>query len=143
MIADPATLNVLLVEDNLADVVFFEEAAQAAAAPAELHVVHDGHEALRFLRRQGPFEGAPRPDVIVLDLNIPIKRGHEVLTEMVADPDLRDIPVAVLTTSTSERHVCQVLPPGRCLYFVKTDEFSRLQDIIRQIVQHGKDRMTP
>ena len=143
MIADSTTLNVLLVEDNLADVVFFEEAVAAAGAPAEVHVVHDGHDAMRFLRRQGPYQSAPRPNVIVLDLNVPIKRGSEVLAEMVTDPDLRDIPVAVLTTSTSERCVCQALPPGRCLYFVKTDEFPRLQDIIRQIVQHGKAGQTP
>jgi DNA-binding response OmpR family regulator len=76
--------------------------------------------------------------VIVLDLNLPIKNGQAVLKEMAADPELRTIPVAVLTTSTSERWVCNVYPPGRCEYFVKTEDFKKLQTIVGQIAAHAR-----
>jgi two-component system response regulator len=75
--------------------------------------------------------------VIVLDLNLPVKTGREVLADMMADPQLRTIPVAVLTTSTSERCVCDACPPTRCLYFTKTADFSELQDIVRKIASHA------
>jgi two-component system, chemotaxis family, response regulator Rcp1 len=130
-------LKMLLVEDNLADIVFFQEAVEATGTSAAIHVVHDGQAAMQFLRRQPPYAGAPRPDVVVLDLNLPLKSGHDVVTEMEADSGLRTIPVAVLTTSTSEVHVCRGYPTGRCLYFVKTDEFRRLQDIVREIARHA------
>ena len=96
----------LVVEDNPADVVFFREAMEATRTPSTLHVVGDGGEAMRFLRREAPYADAPRPDVIVLDLNLPIKKGQEVMKEMAGDPALKGIPVAVLTTSTSEAPVC-------------------------------------
>jgi two-component system, chemotaxis family, response regulator Rcp1 len=75
--------------------------------------------------------------VIVLDLNLPIKAGQEVLAELASDTDLNTIPVAILTTSTSDRCVCDLYPRGRCLYFTKTDEFKLLQDIVRQIAAHA------
>ncbi|MFB3891916.1 MAG: response regulator [Phycisphaerae bacterium] len=124
---------ILIVEDNEADVAFFREALEASGTRAGLHVVRDGQDAMKFLTRRPPHDRAPRPDVVVLDLNLPLKNGHEVVREMAADPGLRTIPVAILTTSTSETHVCQAYP-GRCAYFVKTDEFDRLQHIIRQIL---------
>lgn len=133
-----ATIVTLVVEDNPADVAFFKEAVEAAQAPMAVHVVGDGHEALRFLRRQGPYADAPRPDVVVLDLNLPVRTGAEVLQEMAAEAGLNTIPVAILTTSTSERYVCDYYPPGRCLYFTKTDEFRLLQDIVRQIASHAR-----
>ncbi len=79
---------------------------------------------------------AGRPDIVVLDLNIPLKKGQEVLAEMAADPELRNIPVAILTSSTSETHLTARYPAGRCVYHVKTDDFLRLQDIVRQVVAH-------
>jgi CheY-like chemotaxis protein len=131
------SLEMLLVEDNPGDVVFFEEAIEATRTPATLHIVGDGSEAMRFLRRQGPHADAPRPDVVVLDLNLPIKNGQEVMIEMAADPELNTIPVAVLTTSTSEACVCDLYSPGRCMYFSKTVDFRRLQDIVRQVAAHA------
>jgi CheY-like chemotaxis protein len=131
------SLVMLVVEDNPADVVFFREAVEAARLPSAMHVVADGSDALKFLRRQPPFADAPRPDVIVLDLNLPIKNGQEVLVEIAADPELNTIPVAVLTTSTSETCVCDLYPAGRCLYFTKTEEFKRLQEIVRKIAAHA------
>ena len=132
-----ATVVMLLVEDNPADVVFLREAIEAAGVPLSVHVVSDGAEAMDFLHRESLHANAPRPDVVVLDLNLPIKKGHEVLAEMAADTELNTIPVAVLTTSTSESCVCEMYPPGRCLYFVKTDQFGKLKEIVRQITDHA------
>lgn len=137
---DAGQIIMLMVEDNAADVFFFREALEVTALPVSLHVVADGAAALEFLRRKNAFADSPRPDVVVLDLNLPIMNGQEVLVKMMSYPELRDIPVAVLTTSTSETHVCDICPPGRCLYFTKTDDFVLLQNIIRQIVQHGRSK---
>jgi CheY-like chemotaxis protein len=128
----------LVAEDNPADVVFFGEAVEATEMPAILQVVTNGEDALRFLRQQAPFADAPRPDVLVLDLNLPRKNGKEVLQEMVDEPALRTIPVAILTTSRSESHLCDVHPDGRCRYFIKTADFRQLQGIVRQIVAHAR-----
>lgn len=132
-----AQMNMLLVEDNPADVVFFQEAMQAAEVQAQISVIDNGRDAIRFLRREGGYSQAPRPDVVVLDLNIPIHNGHEVLQELAGDSRLSEIPVAVLTTSTSESNVVNACRPGRCLYFVKTDDFRQLQQIVRSIAAHG------
>lgn len=132
------SLVMLLVEDNPADVSFFNEAVEATMTPLAVHVVGDGGAAMRFLRRQPPFEDAPRPDVVVLDLNLPIRRGDEVLAEMAADPQLQMTPVAILSTVNSETQVCGVYPSGRCICFVKTADFGRLQDIVGQIASHAK-----
>ncbi len=126
-----------MAEDNPADVFFFQEAVEAIQTNARVFVVEDGSDALKFLRRATPYADAPRPNVLVLDLNLPFKNGHEILQEMAADPGLRSIPVAILTTSTSEHEVCKAYP-GPCLYFEKTDSFLRLQDIIRQILRHAE-----
>ena len=130
-------LVMLLIEDNPADVAFFQEALEATQTPATVHVVGDGSDALRFLLRRERYADAPRPDVIVLDLNLPLKNGHEVVMELASDPELNTIPVAVLTTSTTDTRVCELYPRGRCLYFAKTEDFGRLQDIVRQIAGHG------
>ena len=117
---------------------FFREAAEAGRTAMDVHVVANGAQALRFLRREPPFDRAPRPDIVVLDLNLPVKNGQEAAVEMASDPSLNTIPVAILTTSTSEACVCEVYPPGRCLYFTKTDDFKRLQDIVRKIAAHAR-----
>jgi CheY-like chemotaxis protein len=137
------SLVVLLVEDNPADVLFFPEALDATRMRAEVHVVGDGGAAMRLLRRQPPFADAPRPDVIVLDMNLPVQRGDEVLAEMAGDPHLRMIPVAILSTVTSKTHVSDVYPSGRCECFVKTADFSRLQDIVRRIAGHAEANRAP
>ncbi|MCK9297013.1 MAG: response regulator [Desulfobulbaceae bacterium] len=129
--------RILLVEDNPGDVALFEEAVEVCGLPVRVHTVDHGLEALQFLRRQGPFADAPGPDVVVLDLNLPIMNGQELLAEMMADPQLQRLPVAVLTTSAFDQYVCDLCPPGRCLYFSKTDDFQLLQDIVRQIVDHA------
>jgi CheY-like chemotaxis protein len=128
----------LLVEDNAADVVFFKEALGATGIPARVEVVDNGEEAIRFLRHWEGRASAPRPDVIVLDLNTPIKSGREVIEDLADDPSLKLIPVAVLSTSIFETHLCDLYPPGQCRYFVKTDDFALLQDIVREIAAHAR-----
>lgn len=96
-------LEVLLVEDNPADARFFREALHLAGIRHQLSVVHNGEEALAFLRGKAPHAGAPRPGVIVLDLKLPRVSGHAVLAVIRLDPELRDIPVVVLTSSHASR----------------------------------------
>ncbi len=127
------TVVMLIVEDNPADVFFFKEAIEATGPPVRQHVVDNGSDALEFLRQHGDFADAERPDVVVLDLDIPLKKGREVLEAMAADPSLRLLPVAILSTSQSESHLVQLYPPGRCQYMVKTGDFRRLTDIAAQI----------
>jgi len=99
---DAAPLQVLLVDDNPGDVRLTREAFRDAKMHLDLHVVEDGVAALEFLRRQGPYEHCPRPDLILLDLNLPRKDGREVLAEIKEDPVLKSIPVVILTTSASD-----------------------------------------
>ncbi len=127
----------LLVEDNPADVVFFKVVLEELKIPTKLHVVTDGVDAMDFLHGRWAGVDVARPDVLVLDLNLPRMSGQEVLKQMAADQDLARIPVAILTTSTSERWVCDILPPGRCLYFVKTADPKDLVAIIKKINAHA------
>ena len=97
--------QILLVEDNPGDVRLTIEALREGRIANRLHVAGDGEEAMAFVRREGVHRGVPRPDVILLDLNLPRKDGREVLAELKADPDLHRIPVIVLTTSSAEADV--------------------------------------
>jgi CheY-like chemotaxis protein len=95
-------LQVLLVEDNPGDVRLTEEAFKDAKVQLEMHVAGDGIEAMEFLRREGKFAESPRPDLILLDLNLPRKDGRDALAEIKCDPSLMTIPVVILTTSASD-----------------------------------------
>jgi len=129
-------VDILVVEDNPADLFFFKEALEATHVSASIHDVGDGVDAIRYLRHHPPYVDAPRPDILVLDINLPYKSGHEVIKDMAANPDLQSIPVAVLTSSRSEAAICHNYP-GPCLYFTKTADFQLLQEIIRQITRHA------
>jgi chemotaxis family two-component system response regulator Rcp1 len=98
-------INILLVEDSAEDITLTREALGEAKVANALHVVRDGEEALAFLQRKGEFADKPRPDLILLDLNLPRKDGRQVLTEIKADEELRRIPVIVLTTSSSDEDI--------------------------------------
>ncbi len=98
-------IDILLVEDDPGDVVLTEEALNDGKIRNNVHVVGDGVAAMAFLRREPPYAGAVRPDMMLLDLNLPKKDGREVLAEVKADPDLRRIPVVVLTTSSAEEDI--------------------------------------
>jgi CheY-like chemotaxis protein len=98
-------INILLVEDSPGDVRLTQEALKEGKVSNQVHVARDGVEAMEFLRRQGKFADKPRPDLILLDLNMPKKDGREVLAELKADVSLRTIPVVVLTTSSAEEDI--------------------------------------
>ena len=98
-------LEILMVEDSLADVRLTKRALQMSRLPNNLHVVRDGVEAMAFVQRRAPYADAPRPNLILLDLNLPRKDGREVLAEIKADASLRSIPVVVLTTSLAPEDV--------------------------------------
>ncbi len=140
---DSLPVVMLLAEDNPADVVFFNEAIEDSRTSASVYVVGNGADVLRFVRNEGPFADAPKPEVIVLDLNLPLKNGKDVLVDLMKEPALQRIPVAVLTTSTSERRICSLYPPGKCLYYVKTDEFAKLKEIVREIADHARSFSAP
>jgi two-component system, chemotaxis family, response regulator Rcp1 len=120
-------IEVLLVEDNPVDAMVTAEAFKEAAVPATLRVVQDGLEALDYLRKRGPNANAKRPAFIFLDLNLPKKDGREVLAEIKADPDLRDIPVAILSSSQDEHDIATSYELHANCYIVKP---SRLEDLV-------------
>ncbi|MBI4826836.1 MAG: response regulator [Nitrospirae bacterium] len=102
---DGKPIDILLVEDNPGDVRLTQEVLKEAKVRNDLHVVYDGVEALAFLRREGKYKDMPKPDIILLDLNLPKKTGHEVLAEIKSDDNLKRIPVVVLTVSKDEEDV--------------------------------------
>ena len=102
---DAVAIEVLLVEDSPGDVRLTREAFKDAKVHINLHVAADGAKAMAFLKREGEYATAPRPDLILLDLNLPKKDGREVLAEIKEDPTLKTIPVVVLTTSSSEADI--------------------------------------
>lgn len=121
--------QILLVEDNAADVRLTREGLLDAKVANELHVVSDGVEALDFLYRRNGHESDPRPHIVILDLNLPRRTGHEVLAEMKKDPSLRQIPVAVLTTSGEDVDILRSYDLGANCYLVKPvdlDQFLKL-----------------
>jgi CheY-like chemotaxis protein len=133
---DPAPLDVvdvLLVEDDDGDVLMTREAFEHHKIRNTLHVVQDGEEALQFLHREGPYADAPRPGLILLDLNLPRRDGREVLAELKADPELRVIPVVVLTTSEAEEDILRSYSLHANAYVSKPVDFDRFIDVIRQI----------
>ncbi len=126
-------IEILLVEDSPSDAQLAIEALQAAKIANRLNHVEDGVEAMRFVRRQGPYKDAPRPDLILLDLNLPRKDGREVLEELKEDPDLKTIPVVVLTTSRSEQDVLRSYKLHANCYISKPVDFSQFMEVVRSI----------
>jgi two-component system response regulator len=126
-------IQILLVEDDPGDVLITREAFAENKVRNELSVVSDGESAMRFLRREGEFAAAPRPDLILLDLNLPRKAGHEVLEEVKSDADLQRIPVVVLTTSDAEEDVLRSYELHANAYVTKPVDFDRFLTVVRQI----------
>jgi CheY-like chemotaxis protein len=131
--ADTEIVDVLLVEDDSGDALIVREAFEHYKIRNTLHVVTDGEQALRFVHRAGEFSDAPRPGLIMLDLNLPRRDGLEVLADLKADPALRVIPVVILTTSRSEEDVLRSYSLHANAYVTKPVEFERFMDAIRQI----------
>jgi CheY-like chemotaxis protein len=126
-------VEILLVEDNPGDVRLTQEALKNSKLVNKLHVVGDGDEALAFLRKQNEHANAPRPDLIVLDLNLPKKSGREVLAEIKEDPDLRRIPVVVLTISTSEGDVLETYDLHANCFITKPIGLEQFLEVVRSI----------
>jgi CheY-like chemotaxis protein len=129
----PRVVDVLLVEDDAGDILMTREAFEHHKLRNKLHVVNDGEQALQFLRREGGYAGAPRPGLILLDLNLPRRDGMEVLAELKDDPELRVIPVVILTTSQAEEDILRSYALHANAYVSKPVDFERFMDVIRQI----------
>jgi two-component system, chemotaxis family, response regulator Rcp1 len=126
-------VEVLMVEDNPGDVRLTQEALKDGKVCNRLSVVGDGVEALAFLRREGPYGNAPRPDLILLDLNLPKKDGRDVLAEIKVDKDLKRIPVVVLTTSNAEKDVLRTNDLHANCYITKPVDFEQFVKVVKLI----------
>ena len=126
-------IEILLVEDDAGDVIITREALEEGDVFNRLNVVGDGVEAMDYLRRTGRYDDAVRPDLVLLDLNLPKRDGRAVLAEVKADPDLRRIPIIVLTTSDREDDVLSSYDLHANAYVTKPLEFDRFVDVVRQV----------
>jgi chemotaxis family two-component system response regulator Rcp1 len=131
--ADGKPIEILLVEDNPGDVRLAVEALRDAKVANRLHIVEDGVEAMSFLRREGWYADVPRPDLILLDLNLPRKDGREVLAEIKQDADLKRIPVVILTSSAAEQDVVQAYNLYANCYITKPMDLDQFLKVVRSI----------
>jgi len=128
-------IDILLVEDSPGDIRLAQEALKESKIRNKLFVVEDGVEAMAFLRRQGKHAEAPRPDLILLDLNLPRKSGREVLSEIKNDEELKRIPVVVLTVSRDEEDIMRSYDNHANCYITKPLDFSQFMEITKSIEQ--------
>lgn len=126
-------IEILLVEDSPTDLLLAKEALLDSKLLVSLTAVTDGVEAMALLRKEGEYQNAPRPDMILLDLNLPKKDGREVLTEIKADESLRSIPVVILTTSKNEADVKRAYGLHANCYIVKPVDFEKFAAVVRSI----------
>jgi two-component system, chemotaxis family, response regulator Rcp1 len=131
--SDIQTIEILLVEDNPGDVELTREAFFEGKIGNRLSVAKDGVEALAILRKEGVHRNAPRPDIVLLDLNLPRKSGLEVLAELKDDPDLRAIPVVILTTSLSEEDIARSYHAHANCYISKPVDFDKFMAVVRSL----------
>jgi CheY-like chemotaxis protein len=127
-------LHILVVDDNEDDVLLLQESLRDLPTVNLLQAVHDGDEAMAFLRREGKYADASRPGLVLLDINMPRKNGFEVLAEMKSDPLLRVIPVVILTTSNRDADVTTAYGGGACSFVTKPVNFDRLKLIAEHFV---------
>jgi two-component system response regulator len=126
-------IEILLVDDDPGDTLITTEALQHSKVTNNLHTVANGEEALAFLRREGAYADAVRPDLVLLDLNLPRRDGREVLAEVKGDDDLRRIPVVVLTTSQAEEDIIRSYDLHANAYVTKPVDFDRFVEVVRSI----------
>lgn len=127
------SIDILLVEDNAGDVELVREALSDGRVRTDLHVVSDGIQAMRFLRREGEYVNKQRPDLVLLDLNLPRKSGREVLQDMKTDPELQVIPVIVLTSSKSDDDIFQAYFLHANCYVSKPVDFEHFMQVVQSI----------
>lgn len=128
-----SAIQVLLVEDNPADVDLAREALEMSKLRLHVSVAKDGVDALEFLNRRGPYADAPRPDLILLDLNLPRKSGRELLAEIKRDSALKRIPIVILSSSEAEKDVLQSYNLGANCYVTKPVDFRVFQSVVQGI----------
>ncbi len=128
-------MDILLVEDNPGDARLTREALAASGVRNTLHDVRDGEQALAFLRREGAFQTAPTPDLILLDLNLPRRDGREVLEDMKGDPSLKHIPVVVLTSSQADEDILRSYRLHANCFITKPRDLDELTAVLRGIEQ--------
>jgi two-component system, chemotaxis family, response regulator Rcp1 len=133
ILKDPATINVLLVEDSPGDVRLTKEAFKDAKMLIKLHVASDGAQAMAFLKREGEHAAVPRPDLILLDLNLPKKDGREVLEEIKESPTLKSIPVVILTTSASQSDILKSYQLHANCYITKPVDLDGFLKVVKSI----------
>ncbi|QCP50806.1 response regulator [Trinickia violacea] len=126
-------VHILLVEDSPTDVMMTREAMEHYKVLNPLHVVDDGVAAMEFLRREGQYRSARRPGLIILDLNLPRKSGREVLEELKTDPEYKNIPVVILTTSKAEEDIARSYGLHANCYITKPVDFEKFIDVVRTI----------
>lgn len=126
-------VDILLVEDNPADARLTQEAFKETNVRSTLHVVRDGAEAMEFLRRNGRFANAPRPDMILLDLNLPKKDGRQVLAEIKNSPEFKSIPIVILTTSNAAEDIQHTYNHHANCYITKPADLDQFMDVVKQI----------
>lgn len=132
-LSDAKPIEILLVEDSPSDTQLTKEALEAGKIINNLNCVVDGVEAMEYLRQKGKFAKSPRPDLIMLDLNLPRKDGREVLRELKSDPSLGLIPIIVLTTSRSDKDVLQSYELNANCYITKPVDFEHFIDVVKTI----------
>jgi two-component system, chemotaxis family, response regulator Rcp1 len=128
-------MQVLLAEDSADDVSLFARALKRAEIAVDMDVVNDGNEALQYLRRASHYAGAPTPDLMFLDLNMPKKGGHEVLAELKSDKYLRTLPVVVLSTSNAPTDVMHAYAMGATCFITKPENFDELKNFVRKLYE--------
>ena len=132
----PRTAEILLVEDDDNDVILTREGFRRAKFTVNLNRVENGIECMSYLRGNPPYEDKPTPDIILLDLNMPLMDGRQVLQEIIADPSMCEIPVVVLTTSDSERDVLDMYRLRCSSYITKPVDFDKFQHVIQDLTNY-------
>lgn len=128
------TIHILLVEDNPGDVLLVRKALEEVHPEHELTLTEDGLEALQYLLRQPPYQAATRPDLVLLDLNLPRMSGQELIDLLAPMSAMKSIPLVVLTSSPHDQQALEKWRPGKSLYLIKPTSYSELRDMIAQVV---------
>ena len=135
--------EILLVEDNESDVILTREGFKEARFAVNMHHVENGDACMRFLRKEGDYAGVPTPDLILLDLNMPIMNGREVLAEIVRDEKLKRLPVVILTTSAAEEDILDMYELRCSSYIVKPIDFPKFVGVIQEICDYWLTLVVP